>query len=274
MILNDNASRTVVSAVTAVAASILLTTQYKPIARSLQVLWSRCSIQCLMLLNRSANGQDGNADNNTIVTSLYKYPVKSLRTIPCDEVVLDSKGFVGDRRFMLVTPAPVPLWGSFGPGDATHRFLTQRQCPSLARVVVQVIEGGNELLFSTELLPNQTCSISLAPDDHAPVYRSTLWGDIVAVQDMGDAVATYLQKIVSQDENVPEEWKSDGGGVRLVVQYKTDDRTANDEFVPPGARSLLGKNPSVHLGDGFPMYVCCFACFYALWICRTHLVAF
>jgi MOSC N-terminal beta barrel domain len=255
MSLNNSTSLTVLSAVTAVAASILLTTRYKPIARPIQTLFSRCYLQCLLLMNHSTNAQDRNADNHTVVTSLYKYPVKSLRTIPCDEVVLDSKGFVGDRRFMLVTPAPVPLWGSFGPDDATHRFLTQRQCPSLARIVVQVVKEKNELLFSSDMLPNQTCSISMTPDANASVYRSTLWGDIVAVQDMGEAVATFLQKIVSQDENVPEEWKNDGGGVRLVVQCKTDGRAAKDEFVPPGARSLLGKNPSVHLGDGFPMYV-------------------
>ena len=255
MIVKENSSLTIPAALFTVAASLLLSTQFKPIARPIAALWSRCYVQGLLFVNSFVKSNDRSDDSNTVVTALYKYPVKSLRTTPCDEVVLDTHGFVGDRRFMLVTPAPVPLWGSFGPDDATHRFLSQRQCPSLARVVVQVVKGGNELLFSTDILPQETCTIAVEPKANAPIYRSTLWGDIVTVQDMGDAIAAFLQKIVSQDDNVPEEWKNNGGAVRLVVQSGTDGRRAKDQFVPSGARSLLGKNPPVHLGDGFPMYV-------------------
>jgi MOSC N-terminal beta barrel domain len=262
MILNDGSLTplTITATVVTVVASIFITSKCKPITRSMQTLWSRLNLQRLLLMKSSQKMDDNNNENSTVVTSLYKYPVKSLRTIPCDEAVIDTKGFAGDRRFMLVTPAPVPLWGSFGPDDATHRFLTQRQCPSLARVVVQTIssDGKNELQFSSDLVPNQTCTISVEPDSKAQVYRSTLWGDIVTVQDMGDAAAAYLQSIVSMDENVAEEMKKDCS-VRLVVQYAKDNRTANDKFVPPVARSVLGKNPSVHLGDGFPMYVAYFS---------------
>jgi hypothetical protein len=254
MILSHDASPLALPAtVFAVAASIFVTTKYTPIARPVQTLL--CRSYYLLLIFMKNLQQSSNIDDNTVVTSLYKYPVKSLRTIPCDEAVFDTKGFVGDRRYMLVSPAPLPLYGSFLPNDATHRFITQRQCPILARIVVSVIkekEGTNKLQFSSDVLPNDTCTISMQPDLNAPIYKSTLWGDIVTVQDMGDTIAAYMQRIVEKDESIPDELKID---LRLTIQHVKDDRTANDKFVPPSTRSLLGKNPSVHLGDGFPMYV-------------------
>jgi MOSC N-terminal beta barrel domain len=238
-----------------VLATILATSQYSPIARPIQTVCSRIYLSILLFTKAFYKNKASIADNETVVTSLYKYPVKSLRTIPCDEVVFDTKGVAGDRRYMLVSPAPLPLYGQFLPDDPTHRFVTQRQCPILARVVVIVqttSDGKNELHFSSEVLPNETCTISMEANPSAPIYKSTLWGDVVTVQDMGDDIAKYLKKIIALDETVPDESKKD---IRLAIQYVKDTRTANDKFVPPVARSLSGQNPSVHLGDGFPLYV-------------------
>lgn len=240
-----------------VLATILATSKYSPIARPIQTVCSRVYLSLLLFTKTLYSNDKAIVDNETVVTSLHIYPVKSLRTIPCDEVVFDGKGIVGDRRYMLVVPAPLPIYGEFLPNDPTHRFVTQRQCPILARVVVVVVaqptsDGKNQLQFSCDVLPNETCTVSMEADTNAPIYKSTLWGDIVTVQDMGDTIAAYVQKIIALDETVPDEWNKD---VRLTIQYVHDTRTASDKFVPPAARSLLGKNPSVHLGDGFPMYV-------------------
>ena len=240
--------------VVTILGTIVATSKYAPIARPIQTACSRIYLS-LLLLTRSLYKSDKlSLNDDSVVTSLYKYPVKSFRTIPCDEVVLDAKGVAGDRRYMLVAPAPLPLYGEFLPNDPTHRFVTQRQCPILARVVVvvkQSLDGKNEILhFSSDVLPNETCTVSLEPNTDAPIYKSTLWGDIVTVQDMGDTIATFIQKIISMDETAPDEFMKD---IRLAMQYVNDTRTATDKFVPPVARSLLGKNPSVHLGDGFPL---------------------
>lgn len=275
---NDNYYKPLVVATTAVTVLVSLA-HVKLIARPVQTILSRLYLRCLVLWNGISNstsasasagkksGEDATAtsattaeDSEAVVTALFTYPVKSLRAVPCDEVVLDSKGFVGDRRFMLVTPAPLPLWASsFGPNDATHRFLTQRQCPGLARVVVTVKDG--KMTFSCNILPNdKTCTVSTEPHAGAPLYKSTLWGDIVTVQDMGDDVAAYLQTIVAAAAAV--ETNEDGTAegplplVRLVAQHGRDTRAANDKFVPAAARSLTGQNPRVALSDGFPLYVC------------------
>ena len=67
---------------------------------------------------------------------VHTVPVKSLRAVSLPQAQLDDKGFHGDRRFMVCYP--VPRW----PGDTRHRFLTQRQCPSLATIVAKLDEDN------------------------------------------------------------------------------------------------------------------------------------
>jgi len=197
------------------------------------------------------------------VTALFYYPVKSLRAVPTREATMGPRGFVHDRRYMLVTPAPVSALSAYDEKNAPEfRFLTQRQCPSLARVVVQLGSDGADnddakntiTIFSTDDPHNKLTTAAQPPKD-APTARATVWGDVVQVQDMGDAAAAFVQAMIvdknNEDDDMPVQ------GVRLVVQIPSDGRTALADVVPPAARSLLGGTcPSVSLADGFPMYVC------------------
>jgi MOSC N-terminal beta barrel domain len=241
-------------------AAIMITTQVKPIARPIQTFFARLYLQCLIFFSSSPSNKNGKkAEEDSaaspaavVVSDLYVYPVKSLRVTSCESATVDERGLVGDRRYMLVTAAPTPLYGAFGPNDATHRFLTQRQCPSLARVNVNF--GNATLSFSTDVLPTKEgdCSISATPDPDASRYNASLWGDTVHVQDMGDAAAEYFCKIVARDTHITDELK---GSVRLVVQELDDPRITKDKHLPATARSWTGINPSVTLSDGYPMYV-------------------
>jgi MOSC N-terminal beta barrel domain len=103
------------------AVTLLVTLQSAKIARLASTIYHR------LLLSLTVRSSSTSTSDTTVVTGLYTYPVKSLRAVSCTSAVIDAKGFVGDRRFLLVTPAPTPLIGYFGPDDATHRFLTQRQ---------------------------------------------------------------------------------------------------------------------------------------------------
>jgi uncharacterized protein YcbX len=200
---------------------------------------------------KAAQNNGSSTKNSAVVTGVFIHPVKSLKAISVKQAVLDSKGFIRDRRFMIVTPAPVPLWGSFGPKDATHRFLTQRQCPSLTQVVVNWNEQEETLSFSSHILLNEKVTISTKPDPDSPKYLSTLWSDIVKVQDMGDEVAAFLRAIVEQDSEIADEYKS--REVRLVTQCTEDGRVTDDKYVPGAARTLTGKGPGVSFPDGYPM---------------------
>ena len=54
------------------------------------------------------------------ISRLFIYPVKSCAGVEVDALHFDSSGPVGDRRFVITTPA----------GD----FLTQRELPEMARI--------------------------------------------------------------------------------------------------------------------------------------------
>jgi uncharacterized protein YcbX len=186
--------------------------------------------------------------------------------------VVDSKGLVDDRRFMIVVNAPLPAWGSFAKDQATHRFLTQRQCPLLATVQVFLDNVTGTLTLScTEETTSSTQStktkgkskvvlpepvtVNTKPAKNSPIYRSTLWSDLVQVQDMGDLAAAFFQQILDLDDRVPDELKR--AGVRMVVQAANDTRSTDDNYVPAAARSWLGQSPSTALVDGFPILIAC-----------------
>jgi uncharacterized protein YcbX len=185
--------------------------------------------------------------------------------VSLETVELDEKGFQGDRRFMIVAPVPTPPWGSFLPTDSTHRFLTQRQCPSFATV---------DATFDGDLL-TLTCngtSIQLATRAPLPctTYRVGIWDDQVEVDDMGDAAAAFVQAIVNSDleciiKGVGDECDSTTAtaattttmypNVRLV-SHTLQDRLADPAFVPSFAKSwFMDSSPPISLTDGFPILI-------------------
>jgi uncharacterized protein len=200
------------------------------------------------------------------------HTVKSLKAISLIEATLEERGFEDDRRFMLVIPAPLPAWGHFRPDiDPTHRFLTQRQCPSLARISAKigaVVDTDthahhNRLIMSCDLVSNEICSVpltsSIRKSDNETLYLASLWDDLVTVRDMGDEIARYVTRIAQLDSDFCDTlWDQSWGpaGVRLVqqtVRLDTLDRKSDDRYVPAAARSLKGDTPSVSLSDGFPI---------------------
>ena len=195
----------------------------------------------------------------------YIFPlVKSFRPVSVDEATVDARGFENDRRFMLITPLALPSYKtSFGDDEATHRFLSQRQCPSLATITATLDnhEPHNNLVLTSDKLPGKSVTIpnatsptndNLKTATTATIYRATLWGDVVLVQDMGDAAAEFCQAVVNADESMPDETKP---GVRLVRQVSSDTRETDAQYTPASTLSLRrwGARPAVALTDGFPL---------------------
>lgn len=89
------------------------------------------------------------------VSRLFVYPIKSCRGIAVDSVELGARGFVHDRRFMLV--------------DAAGRFLTQRRYPQMALIgtaftdegFIVTAPGREPLLLRAGLGegPRETCQV-------------------------------------------------------------------------------------------------------------------
>lgn len=160
---------------------------------------------------------------------------------------------MGDREFMVVLPSPPPLIG-FHPGDATYRFITQRQCPSLATVVAAPSKDGDSLMFSSHLIQD-TLVVKKRPPRDARKYVAGIWKDTVDVLDMGDEASDFFFKILDQDEEY-RATVTKTPTPRLVRQTLEDARRADDQYVPAYARELTtGKPPLTSLADGFPILI-------------------
>ena len=74
------------------------------------------------------------------LASIHIYPLKAARAVDLEESFVEPWGLAGDRRWLLV--------------DGKGRFISQREEPSLARVVVQPC--GRGIRVSADGLPGPT----------------------------------------------------------------------------------------------------------------------
>ena len=164
---------------------------------------------------------------------------------------------------MIIRPIPKPLYGSFIEGEATHRFFTQRQSPSLATIeateplavpISKENNGRNEktlIKLSSSLVPeNEHVYIDVHPSHvkTLPVrYHAGLWGDAVEVADVGDEAAAFLAKVVGKDDPSFVD-------ARVVSIVDSSVRKVNEKYCPDAARvGLWSMLPQGGLTDGFPV---------------------
>jgi len=149
------------------------------------------------------------------VSELYYYPVKSLRGISTDELVIERQGPVYDRRWMVV--------------DENNHFLTQRQAAAMALFKAEFdLPGGLILSFAD----TEPCRIDIEVSLDSCALRSvTIWNDIVQAHDMGDDAAQWLSKHLNRQ-------------CRLVFISETTARQIDTQY---GAEGQW-----VGFADGFP----------------------
>ncbi|HET7536751.1 MAG TPA: MOSC domain-containing protein, partial [Candidatus Didemnitutus sp.] len=112
------------------------------------------------------------------VSGLFIYPVKSCRGHRVDVAALDDYGFVGDRRFLVVSP--------------DGKFLTQRQLPQMARIETELADG--HLTLSSENFG--AVSVPSASTDAARPLSVTVWKDTVTADDCGEEAADWLTRFL------------------------------------------------------------------------------
>lgn len=106
------------------------------------------------------------------VSALYIYPIKSCRGIAVDSAEVQDIGLAHDRRYMVI--------------DADNTFLTQRECPAMARIGVAFSSTGWAL--SRVDMPTHRWD----PITHGTESTVRIWKDSVTVVDQGAAVAEWL----------------------------------------------------------------------------------
>lgn len=86
-------------------------------------------------------------DVGATISALYVYPVKSCRGIEVERAEVGRRGFVADRRWMIVDP--------------DGRFISQREEPALCRVATAIEPAGIRLQSSghgSYVLPSEWAS--------------------------------------------------------------------------------------------------------------------
>ena len=111
------------------------------------------------------------------LTTLNRFPVKSLRGESFRALEIGPRGFVFDRRWMVV--------------NAEGRFLTQRQQPRMALIDTSIGEDG------TLRLAAQGAGAIRVADDELGRIPVTVWGDTVNAALVDPAADAWLSDFLS-----------------------------------------------------------------------------
>ncbi|WCL53270.1 MOSC domain-containing protein [Gimibacter soli] len=111
------------------------------------------------------------------VSSLYRYPVKSMRGIALEKALIEPIGLAGDRRWMVV--------------DERGRFVTRREAPAMAQIEAFEVPEGMLLRH-----PGQGELVVKTPD--APLADVTIWKDALSIPAAGSEATEFLSAIVGR----------------------------------------------------------------------------
>ena len=248
---------TTVAAFTAIFIVLLSIFHPKKIQLIIKSHRARRELQKLCTLSIKNKDADDN-NNQPRVSGIFIHPIKSMRAVSITETKFDKHGLLSDRRLMLVRPLPTPVYGSFAKGEATHRFFTQRQAPSLATIELKPVLSQDR----TKILIKLSSKLSSPNNDHAfidthpttikkyPVrYSAGLWSDTVEVADVGDDAAEFVASIVCKDDPSFKD-------VRVVSILESSMRKVDERYCPDAARvGFFSDLPQGGLTDGFPILV-------------------
>lgn len=149
------------------------------------------------------------------LSSLYIYPVKSLKGTSLQSVQVTTFGPHMDRRFMLV--------------DEAGRFITQRQISKLA--LIDVALKDDRLILS---LPNSP-PLPIKIQTSGPSKTVIVWRDTCQAVDQGDEAAQAVSKFLEKP-------------VRLVFMTETTFRPVDSAYAKDSSNR-------VSFADGFPFLI-------------------
>jgi MOSC domain-containing protein len=133
----------------------------------------------------------------TSVSALWRYPVKSCAGVRLEQAEVGIRGFVGDRRWMLVNP------------EGGH--VTQREIGALARLKCSVTKLG--ISFADG--PSVPTASAVTP------ARVTIWEDAVDALEASEEVSLWVSSRV-------------GSPLRLVYMSPASVRVVSPGFSKPG----------------------------------------
>jgi uncharacterized protein YcbX len=149
-----------------------------------------------------------------MLASVHIYPLKGCRAVDLDESVVEPWGLAGDRRWLLV--------------DSGCRFVSQREHPALARLVITCGPGA-DITASCDGYPTMRITV---PGESPELLKVTVWGATVLAAAAGTEADAWFSEYL-------------GEKVRLVY---LDDPTRR--AVDPGYGA---DGDVVSFADGYPL---------------------
>jgi uncharacterized protein len=158
------------------------------------------------------------------VTGLFSYPVKSCRAVSHVSVMIDKTGLSHDREWMLVDTRHTPA-----------RFITQRECPRLAAIAVQVNAAGDLILSHDDLV---STTVIVRPTSSQQLIRVKVWSSEVFGLRAGDHAAEWFSAVTGIAAS----------HLALVCFERAHKRVCNTRYAgESGAHTLFA--------DGYPMLI-------------------
>ncbi len=149
------------------------------------------------------------------LASIHVYPLKAARAVDLQESLVEPWGLAGDRRWLLV--------------DDTGRFVSQREEPAMARVVVRYRDGV--MTVSAAGHPG-ICVPAPCLNGEAKMLRVTVWSSTVMAAAAGKAADSWFSAFL-------------GRAVRLVYLDDPTRRAVDREYGAVG--------DVVSFADGYPL---------------------
>jgi uncharacterized protein YcbX len=146
------------------------------------------------------------------LSSLYFYPVKSLRGIALERAPVDGRGIHFDRHWMVV--------------DSKGDFVTQRQFPRMALIRTALTPTGLRLTAPEQM----DLDIAFEPEQ-IEQQRVQVWGDNCLAQSAGAKAAAWLSQFLGLD-------------CRLFFMPESTRREVDPTYAAP--------TDQVGFADGFP----------------------
>ncbi len=167
---------------------------------------------------------NGNADEGRSmvarVSALFVHPLKSAAAIPVDELTLDARGAVGDRRWMLV--------------DADGMAITAREYHRLALIQPAFAESDRNGALILKAAAQEAITVTVPTS--GPALDVRIWDDTVSAWDAGDEAS---------------EWCSAALGARARMVYLASQ--ARRPLQPRFAGDLPSTEREVAFSDGAPL---------------------
>ena len=154
-----------------------------------------------------------------MLASVHIYPLKGGRAVDLDQAVVEPWGLAGDRRWLLV--------------DADGQFITQREHPALARLVVRYGAGAAADIADIAVSCDGCPSLRVAAPVGCPeLLKVTVWRSTVLAAAAGPEADAWFSGYLGQP-------------ARLVWLDDPTRRAVDPEFGADG--------DVVSFADGYPL---------------------